>query len=147
MALNAIPTGQCTRLHAAVLAALEDDLQASTLAAETKRPIVGAGGGAPVRRRASFSLPLPRATNGSPHGAAPTLPDDAERSFAERGDPGAPRNAHVLPPSYALLGHHARLAGEPIKAAAYYLASAKQSTLDLCLRHGLVRGGRRAFLV
>ena len=42
------------------------------------------------------------------------------------------------PPSYALLGHHARQAGEHIKAAAYYLASAKHSSLDLCLRNGMV---------
>ena len=43
-----------------------------------------------------------------------------------------------LPPSYALLGHHARQAGQHIKAAAYYLASAKHSSLDLCLSNGMV---------
>ena len=46
--------------------------------------------------------------------------------------------ATVLPPSYALLAHHARAAGLHLKAAAYYLASAKQSSLDLCIRNGLV---------
>ena len=46
--------------------------------------------------------------------------------------------ARVLPPSYALLAHHARAAGQHIRAAAYYLASAKQSSLDLCLRNGMV---------
>ena len=42
-------------------------------------------------------------------------------------------------PSWALLGTHASAAGEHVKAAAYYLASAKHSSLDSCLRYGLVR--------
>ena len=70
-------------------------------------------------------------SGGVPPGGRPPHPWDAS--------PLGRTCAAPLPPSYALLGYHARQAGEHIKAAAYYLASAKHSSLDLCLRSGMVR--------
>ena len=76
--------------------------------------------------------------------------DDDDKGGDDVGGDGAAAAANVgcsshapLPPSYALLGHHARQAGEHIKAAAYYLASAKHSSLDACLQHGILNQGIR----
>ena len=81
---------------------------------------------------AAGGTPLP---GGVPPGGAPP----GGRPFRPwGGSPLGRASGASLPPSYALLGHHARQAGQHIKAAAYYLASAKHSSLDLCLSNGMV---------
>ena len=125
MALDSIPDDRRVALHAAVLKALEDDLQAAALL-EEKPPCNSVNGRAPPRRSKSQGGVLLKAR------AAGGRPQQPFASSPHRN------GAAPLPPSYALLGYHARQAGDHIKAAASYLASAKHSSLDMCLRHGMV---------
>ena len=170
--LESLPDDRRVALHAAVLKALEEELQAagSNEASASHRHHHHHGEHPhrlPTRQRSksvilvapilavtrstsicsadssgvvgNFAIPAPELLSASVGGSFNS------RNSRER-DRLSGERAHVSsipPPSYATLGYHAREAGEHIKAAAYYLASAKHSSLDICLRNGLLQQGIR----